>query len=376
MGPAEPTTRPKFVRPFEGRPKTIRHKSFCLFPPQVFRTLEGLPSIRRVFTDIGKEGLFKRMERAPEINTHSLKMLDEILMLAEPNDTSDFVELLRSCRAGNTEAIARFAELGEWRALLLSSENTPIEQRPRYQQFIFSLEQLSEEMKRHWRQKQYDAALARMHASAIMKQMLSEQDMAGFESGRPLHHLMRLHGVAVMESHLGLLVAMLMDAEPQNPGQFDQLRALLPNPQEPEMTPLKLLMRWLLQKAGVPSASALSDQLAWSGELPSGTDYLSNFKRWGKGTHFPKWETFEAVCKAVGVSDSDYPDGVYYFARHLNFLGYFQEQLRSELLNNAQHIPWLIFPCPKLSHGYSTFEEWVPARFESWYQFHMESQKD
>jgi hypothetical protein len=363
----------KYPRPFEGKPSTIPLNSLCLFPPQAFLALNGFPTIRGCFTALGKEGLFKSIERAAKSDHWKPEAVDKLLSMAEDQDR-EFPEVLKSALLGNNKARDQLELYGEWNAFLMGWESTPIEQRPYFQRFIYALDQHSAQVLRAWRNGNYEEALAQIRGSAFMRQMLSDDDMAGFVPGRPLESLLGLRIAASMESHLGVVVAMLRDAESQSPGQLEQVRALLPHPAEPEVTPLMLLMRWLLRQAGVDSATALAEQLAWSDKVPAEMDALANLERWRDGSHFPRWKSFKAVCDAVGVDKKDYPGGHYLFARHLNFLGWVDESIRTVDLPRLAPGSTALFPWPRLPHGFLTFPEWLSARFESWCEYHQNNQ--
>jgi hypothetical protein len=271
----------KYPRPFEGKPSPIPLNSLCLFPPQVFLALQGMPTIRSCFAALGKEGLFKSIERAATTDHWRPETVDALLSMANDREDQGFSELIKDALLGNSEARNHLEQYGEWSAFLMGWEDAPIEQRPYFQRFIFALEQYSSPVLKAWRDGSYDVALARIRGSALMKQMLSDDDVAGFVPGHPVEALLGLRIAASMESHLSVVAAMLLDGESRSPGQLAQMRVLLPNAAEPATTPLMLLTRWL-----VDSVSGLAERLAWSDKIPEGMDVLATLSAGGMGLTF------------------------------------------------------------------------------------------
>lgn len=366
----------KYLKPFEGKPKAIDLCAFAHFPPDVYMQLQNMPFGRSAFVSAGKEALFKRLQRGIENGAFSQPTIDELLAL-NPDGETDFSLCLQKAFEGDAAAVQSIGELGQWGAFLCGIRPPSDEKRSYAEKYLLALEKLSYAFVTAWQKGDYAGALSMLRESPLAMQIFGEDGISALKPGRTLNAMLCIRAAAAMETYLALMAAFMLESEAIGGDGIrlaKDLRYLLPDPKNPDVTSIQKLTQWLYRNAKVTSWAKLALRIQLSKALAPGSNAAAMLKRWRNGQNIPEMHHFALVCQGAGSSQLKNHRQCHTFAIHLNFLGWFDEVMRKEAQPLMDSHSDLVHPWPKLLHGYTSFEEWAPARFESWYQFHKQRQ--
>lgn len=360
----------RYPNPFEGKPAPIDLRAFAHFPPDVYLQLRKIPKARAAFTSIGKEDLFKRLQRAQRNNHVELETLKELSDCIDGNH-HEFVASITAAITGDPDAVERVGKLGDWGAFLHGANTA--EHTPTYaEQYLLALERLSYTFLKLWQSNDHKEALAVLEASPLANQIFGVSGLRSIVPGQSLDSMLCLRSAGAMESYLGLMSAFWIEtSEGKGADLAVQMRTLLPDALSPDLTPLKRLAHWLYSNAAVTSWAQLSRNIEISGAFDSNAGVSKLLKAWRSGKRIPDEQNFVSAVQGAGKHKLVGASQMHAFAVHLNFLGWFDEQMRLAITPLAASHPEVTYPWPSLLHDFSSFEEWAPARFESWCLFHQ-----
>jgi hypothetical protein len=373
----------RFVNPFGGVPKPFRLDGLFMLHPEYFFILHDMNFDFPL-------ALKKRMERLPHLkNKKSIykKIVGCLNILKHKFKIEKNVDLdrLQLALEGDKAIIAEFEEQSLWAAFF---EGAGVKEDDLGYRFVSALGKVSAQTIRLWREGREEDAQSLLRASPYVQQLLPEKALNLLRLRKPLPLDGDLdYGILWKSLPPGVMIAAALESSlgylPVTPAwcgreRLDQLQRNLLDQLSPECTPVQALYQWLEKKADEYKKPL--------------KDYVNErtLRRWKNGEHMPECKSdthgdceradFSILIKNIGISsDRDYPFEHYYFAKHLNYLGFMAEKIRQPILayieKNARELSIkeknLCYPFPDFPHDYKNFEEWVRARFECWRYFHQ-----
>lgn len=359
--------RPRYINPFEGRAKRINLSGLFLFDPDVALRLGGR-STRMIFADMGRESLFKGLERAARLGRFSKGLKDELLELM-PRTIQGH---MRAAFDGSEVAAKHFAGIGPWEAYALGAardEAGNSEAISASMQFLCDVERASRRAIELCRDGRFLDASEALANDELMKHFMPPALLCGFAEVVKFEDLLLLRVAVALEVWLSLLAIWDIEARPadiDDEGSYVSL--LIPEEGSVGKNSIALLFDWLLKAAQVPSAVALArDARLRKIGIDGGT-----LGAWSRGTNFPRSSYTKVISNALLCSDDAVAfKAICAVARQLNFLGYVAQHFQNMIAGlKGADVGNRVTPWPYLPFGYDTIESWLRGRYPFWLKFH------
>ncbi len=323
--------------------------------------------MRMIFVAMGKESLFKGLERAARLGRCS-NALKEELCKSMPQS---LVDAMRTSIDGDALTGERFGLTGEWEAFALGAcaESDAAVVRPASMQFLCDVERASRRPAELCREGRFLDAAEALANDELMKHFLSPVLERAFGETANFDDLMLVRAFVAIEVWLSLLAIWDIEARPSDVDDGGSFLALLiPAKVAVAKNPVALLFDWLLNAAHVPTAAALARDPRLDGvRIDSGT-----LGAWSRGTNFPRSAYMKVISRALlSAEDAATFQVLCAVARQLNFLGYVAQDIHEKIRNledtelKNHFSSWL-----RLPFGYDTIESWLLGRYPVWLQFH------
>lgn len=358
---------PRYINPFEGRAKRIHLSGLFLFDPDVALRLGGR-SMRMAFVEMGRESLFKGLERAARLGRISKGLKEELLELMPPTMQDD----MQAALDGEESACNRMDLIGPWEAYALGAardEAGNAEAMSASMRFLCDVERASRRVTELCKDGRFLDASKELANDELVKHFMPPAFLCGFAEAVKFEDLLLLRVAIALEVWLSMLAIWDIEARPaaiDDEGSYVSL--LIPQEGSVGKNSIALLFDWVLKAAHVPTPAAL----ARDARLRKVSIDGSTLGAWSRGRNFPRSSYTKLISDALLCSD----DAAVFkalcaVARQLNFLGYvaqyFQEMICGLKGTDGGNLvtPWLGLP-----FGYDTIESWLRGRYFVWLQFH------
>ena len=362
--------RPHYLNPFEGRAKPIQLSGLFLFDPDVALRING-GSLRMNFMEIGRESLFKGLERGARLGRFSKRATKELLELLPSKMRGD----MRAAFDGG-EVTAEYLDLipGPWGAFALGlcatrDEASNAEAMSASMQFLCDVERASRHVTELCKEGRFSDASEALGNDKLMGQFIAPAFFRRFAAVDKYEDLFFLRVVGALEVWLSLLAIWDIEARPADiDDKCSYVSLLIPKEGTEGKNSIALMFDWLLTTVQVPTVAAL----ARDGRLKAIGINEGTLGAWSRGTNFPRSSYVKTISNALLCSeDARVFKAVCAVARQLNFLGYVAQDVQNMIgrLKGAEVentvTPWLCLP-----FGYDTIESWLRGRYPFWLKFH------
>lgn len=361
----------KYPKPFAGRSAKVELCLF-LFSPSTFMKFSGV-TMRKVFTELGKESLFKSIESAvkhesspsEKIQADLVNTINSLSVKDQPNlKVKELIGAMLEPASATTE----IREMGFWESYLLGRDKLQI-----HQQFILEIEQKCKPVSFEISRGGFQKAWFYLNNDPLLKNFLWPSVKSAYKRVSTIQELAPIQLAIALEVQLSVLasidVSLMSDKTDLETSLFIQL---LPTE---EYSPTAKFFHWLKQ---LLEARTIDEWVNHEQILPFFDDDeldVSTVKRWSSGTFHPSHKLINRLASAIYPSGGSEPLIARDWAsRYINALGYLAQQC-SERAESAiagsknesrKWQPWPIFP-----FGFSTFHEWIINRYPIWLEFHI-----
>ena len=367
-----PPKKHKYPKPFAGRTAKVELCLF-LFSPSTFIKFSGV-TMRKVFTELGKESLFKSIESAVKHESSPSEkiqadLVNTINALSAKEQTSlkwvkDLIGAMRDPASAPTE----FRDMGFWESYLLGRDRLEI-----HHQFILEIERKCTPVSFEISRGGFQKALFYLSNDPLLKNFLWPSVKSAYKRVSTIQQFGPIQLAIALEVQLSVLacidVSLMADKTDLESSLFIQL---LPNDFH---APTANFFHWLKQ---LLNAKTIDEWVNHKAILPFFDDNeldVSTVKRWSSGAFHPSHKLINRLALAI------YPNGGSepliardWAARYINALGYLAQQcseraesaLLGSKIESRKWEPW-----PKFPFGFSTFEKWVVHRYPIWLEFHI-----
>lgn len=357
--------RPLYLNPFEGRKKRIHLSGLFLFDPDVALRING-GSMRTIFMEMGKESLFKGLERAMRTGSFTERLKADLLAMLPMNFKAD----LRAAFDGEKYARDRFVKMGPWEAFLRGRNERPKNHvtGSAHIQLLCDVEQASRPVTELCLEGRFIEASDLLAEDELMAKFISPAHFSQIATAQKIEDLLQLRAVVAIEVWLSLLAILDIQARPTETNDIDSLLGkLIPGQDDGEKNTVALLFDLLLSTSQVRSIEVLSNDV----RLNSIKIDMATIGTWSRGENFPRVSYMKVIAKALlGTEEAQVFMDIYFFARHLNFLGYLVQELeRLDQLRGA-NLESRVARSAYIPFGYATFESWLRGRYPFWLAYH------
>lgn len=364
-------TRTRFINPLEGRAKPLELSGLFLFDPTVEMKLAGTP-LRSLYVEMGKESLYKSLERSAKLKTPwSARLSDELSKLLPPSIQDDMLAML-----GGDEAVAQHRGIkGLWSLYFYAHESSRTQPLHAHEQLTIDIERACFDAAGLCNEECFADAARVLADDPLMRNFLWPTALEAIAAATSFQHLLPARASVALEVRLSILAC--WDVQLQTEGGEagkSNFAFLLPSPHRSGKNSVSLLFRWLLKKAGASTIRALSeDARLVSSRIDSGT-----LGAWSRGTNLPKWPYLKGMSDALfGADEAGETQRMYWAATYVNFIGYYAEFL-SEAAKKIARTPEAdsLQPWPTFPFGHSSIESWFHNRYQYWLEFHSRECRD
>ncbi len=362
-----PRAKPVIRKPTSGKPAAITMSSLILPSPEAVLKLDGMP-MRAVFQSVGKESMFKGMERVMKLNPKKLpKKLsaDFAAMLVEMPASPSRSVMIRAIE-GDEAALKEVNAMGLWAAYLAGVEDFYSPRRLLPIQHFSEVELASKMADSLLAKLDFESLAAECGRNASLRLYLNEMAISELASAsaRVDTDLPRVAGL--LEFMLSQVARMDVSTRVfRGAGTSDGFAGLLRDQAEGASSPGREYMIWLRGALGVSKTAELLDL-----DAASSTPVIdeSTLKRWSNGSEFPteaKLSRFlSSVLKTQGAGND---------AAKLLLAGEHYRAARrlDQLLNLARKIGANAHALGTQGRwvgvvGSSSADEWARSRYEKW----------
>jgi hypothetical protein len=362
--------RPRYINPFEGRAKRIHLSGLFLFDPDVLLRLRG-GSMRTAFAEMGRESLFKGLERGARVGRFSEALKKELLELMPPLIRRN----MRAAFDGSEVDADHLALIGPWEAYSLGAahnEAGEAEVMPASMQFLCNVERASRRPTELCSEGCFLEASDALANDELMKHFMFPALLSAFVEAAKFEDLLLLRVTVALEVWLSLLALWDIEARPADiDDEGSHVSLLIPEEGSVGKNTIALLFDWLLRAAQVPTAAALAkDARLREISIDGGT-----LGAWSRGTNFPRSSYAKVISNALLCSDDAAAFKVLCAAaRQLNFVGYIAQHCEEKIgrLKGAS-VENRTRPRLCLPFGHDTVESWLRGRYPFWLRFHRAS---
>ena len=361
----------KYPKPFAGRAAKVELCLF-LFSPSTFMKFSGV-TMRKVFTELGKESLFKRIESAVKHESSPSEkiqadLVNTINTLCAKDQSSlkvkDFIGAMIDPASSTTE----IREMGFWESYLLGRDRLEV-----HQQFILEIERKCTPVSFEISRGRFQKALFYLNNDPLLKNFLWPSFKSAYKRVSTIQQFGPIQLAIALEVQLSVLasidVSLMADKTDLEESLFIQL---LPNDTH---SPTANFFHWLKQ---LLNAKTIDEWVNHKKILPFFDDNeldVSTVKRWSCGAFHPSHKLINRLALAIYPIDGSEPLIARDWAtRYINALGYLAQQCseraESESLGSEiERRKWA--PWPNFPFGFPTFEKWIMHRYPIWLEFHI-----
>lgn len=358
----------KFLNPFDGRAKALELSGLFLFDPTVEMKLGGNP-LSKLFAEMDKESLYKRLKRSEKLNIPwSQRLSNDVIEVLPPRIQDE----MRAMLGGDESVAQRAGIVGLWTFYFYASEAFREKPLHSHEQLTMDIERACVDAAKLCAQGLFADAARQLAADPLMRHFLWPAALEAIEASPNFQGLLPVRASVALEARLSIMacwdVQLQVAAGNVNTSNF---AFLLPSLNLKEKNPIGLFFRWLLEKAGVSTIKALSEDV----RLASLCVDIGTLGAWSRGTNLPKWSYLNAISAALfGVDETEETQRMYWAATYFNFVGYHAEFL-SEVARKAESTPaaLALAPWPAFPLGHHSIESWFSSRYQYWLEFHRRS---
>lgn len=354
-----------YNNPFQGKKAPLPLSGLFLFDPSVDMKLQGHP-MRKIFTEMGKESLFKRVEKAqPEESLSNKVLLNDLI---GSFFDAPFVSLFEEARDGNEQASAKINAMGPWETFLNGRHGATFENLPAQSRFILEIERACKEPFLLIQANRYSEATELLETHPVMQLFLWPQALTILSSAKSKDKLPPLQVAVALEIRLSLIA--LVDAtvtDSITSEAYSNFSCLVPSCEQ-QRNPTSLFFYWLKKEVGASKIEEIADDRK---DRNLEID-ITTLKRWSSGSHHPSQNWLSTIAQEV-FGDAQYEPlwNMYWASIYLNFLGYMAQTCRGKAVrligtpmeNNL--MPW-----PNLPFGHDSIESWFESRYPIWIEYH------
>lgn len=312
-----------------------------LYSPEVFAALIDAP-LRRAFSDIGHESLYKGFDSARKGKREPTKALIKTARSLVPAHLPSEAKAIIGCSRKTT---------GSWNSFLVglfkSSEINTWTPSARH---TLSVEMASGPVARMLVTGNFSSAAEKIKRDPLLSRFLSHKTLSELSGTAAIAEWKEVRRVAALEVWLSIVIAqdadrVIDESVPLSAG----LQEVLPT----ELAPFQRWYRWLERASGAQGPTELSARLNNESAIPIESRTL---QRWRNGQARPSHEYVKIVIRHALEEDlRKDADRLFWGAVFLNYLGY--------VATTAPHSPPLPF-------SHKTVREWCWDRYPVWKEFH------
>lgn len=336
--------------------------------PEAVMKLDGSP-IRSVFTAIGKESLFKGLERAKALNLAKLpKSLGaQLVELLDPAPPSRFKGLFGRAVAGDAGAVAEVGAMGDWEVFCSTADSTtPLRNKIPCDMFA-EVEQASKVAEALARAQGFKGLAAECRGNPVLNLYMSEAVLSEIEAAVEPWEIDAPRVAALLDlmvsqsAKVDVYTRALRGASQEQDG-FD---FLLHRAANGVCKPGRQYIAWLKLLLGVKQARELLDL---DQRYASPVIDESTLKRWHSGSEFPReaklGKFVSSILRSQAKSSAKQKlllaEENYHAARRLDqVLGLFRSiSSNASRLDTAER--W------RLLTGAPDADTWIATRYSAW----------
>lgn len=358
-------SKTRFINPFDGRAKALELSGLFLFDPTVELKLGGNP-LRSLYVEMDKESLYKSLERSAKLKMPwSQRLSDDVIKLLPLSIQEDMRAML-----GGDESIAqRRGIVGLWSFYFYALESLRIQPLHAHEQLTIDIERACFDAAALCDQGCFAEAARLLADDPLMRNFLWPAALEAIAAAPSFQRLLPVRASVTLEARLSIMAC--WDVQLQvAAGEVEKsnFAFLLPSPHRRGKNSVSLFFRWLLEKAGVSTIRALSEDL----RLVSSSIDIGTLGAWSRGTNLPKWSYLKTISDALfGADETDETQRVYWAATYLNFIGYYAEFLSEAAKKVAgTSAADALLPWPTMPFGHCSIESWFQSRYQYWLEFH------
>lgn len=336
--------------------------------PEAVMKLEGTP-MRAVYKSVGKESLFKGLERVKALNLEKIpKSLGaQLVELLDPAPPSRFKSLFSRAVAGDADAAAEVGAMCPWEAFCSSVDPaTPLRAKIPYDMFT-EVAQASKVAETLAREQNFKGLAAECRGNSVLKLYMSNAILSEIEVAVDPWQIDAPRVAALLD--LMISQSAKVDVRTRTirgaSGEHDGFDFLLRRPANGLCKPGRQYIAWLKLLLGVKKARELLDLDQLS---PDPLIDESTLKRWHSGSEFPSEaklgkfvsSIFGTQPKSTAKRLLKLAEETYHAARRLDqVLGLFRTiSSNAARLDRAER--W------RLLTGAPDADTWVATRYSAW----------
>lgn len=351
----------KFSNPIQGRKTPLKLSSLFLVDPNVLLKLSST-SMSGLMKEAGYESLYKRIQN-PSDENRILRVTNDIVAI--PNIPKSIVDAIR----GDTEACEIVNKMGVWEVFALGLQLNEEDWPQRLKHWI-EIERSTNQSLFLFHERRYDEALSSLVKEPIASLLLWPEAIDILNKQKTLKALLPLRGSIAIEMLLSWLAA--CDAQVCHSMSVTESLVfdVLPTSLTENKNPTSLFFKWIKNKTGLPSISAiLNSTKAAKLELDE-----SLLKRWSNGSHMPSEKAFKDFSEAMFDNPTSKDIWMrYYGTMYLNFIGYQIQYAQKKFITtaNSESLKANYRPWPDMPFGFKTIETWFENRYPYWFEYHI-----
>jgi hypothetical protein len=358
-------SKAKFINPFDGRAKTLELSGLFLFDPIVEMKLGGNP-LRSLYVEMDKESLYKRLERSAKLDIPwSARLSNDVIELLPPLIQED----MRAMLAGDESVAQRAGIVGHWTCYFYAIGSSSERALHSHEQWTIDIERACVGAATLCNQGLFADAAWLLATDPLMRNFLWPAALEAIEKSPSFQGLLPVRVSVALEARLSIMAC--WDVQLQVAAgniKTSNFAILLPSQNSKANSPIGLLFRWLLEKAGVSTIKALSENV----RLASLCIDIGTLGAWSRGTNLPKWSYLKSMSVALfGDVETEETQRMYWAATYFNFVGYHADFVseRAKKLHGTPaadaSAPW-----PTMPFGHCSIESWFTSRYQYWLEFH------
>jgi hypothetical protein len=355
----------RFINPFDGRAKALELSGLFLFDPIVEMKLGGNP-LRSLYVEMDKESLYKRLERSAKLDIPwSARLSNDVIELMPPLMQED----MRAMLAGDESVAKRAGIVGHWTFYFYAIGFFREKPLHSHEQWTIDIERACVEAATLCNQGDFSAAARLLAADPLMGHFLWPAALEVIEKSRSFQGLLPVRAAVALEARLSIMAC--WDVQLQVAAgdvETSNFALILPSLNSNGKNSVGLFFGWLLEKAGVSTVRALSEDE----RLARSRVDVATLGAWSRGTNMPKWPYLKAISVALfGVDETEETQRMYWAATYFNFVGYYADLL-SQRARKAQGTPAeaALAPWPAMPFGHGSIESWFSSRYQYWLKLH------
>ena len=329
-------------------------------------------TMRKVFSDLGRESLFKRLESSaknetPPSEKTQAALVNTINALRYKGQQTKKVNALINAMKDPAAVTAEIGKMGFWESYLLSRDKLEA-----HQEYIIEVERSCLNISKEISQGKFQKSLQLLKKQSLMKLFLCPSVETAYKRVKTIQQFGPVQLAIALEVQLSVLASVDVNLMPNKSTTNSIFMQLLPND---EGSPSANFFRWLKQ---LLNAKTIDEWLNHEQIISCfGCNELdvSTVKRWSNGSFHPSHAVINRLILAIQGENSDKLLALDWAARFINALGYLAQTCVDRAEEFALSDPkvadnkWK--PWPLLPFGFSSFDEWIINRYPIWLEFHI-----